>query len=1386
MIFRDRFERARALRDLMRPPSSERQRGFILNPYAFGGGGGSPPPPPPPTGGTVTALAHFFGGTQTISLDAPDEISAAGYWLRSGGTTWGNQVGVSPPFAGAGIADCGGSASGKWFESAGFTSTELNLGNGDFCIDFWIRYEQLLNTLLVFRGNPFYSWVWTMSGAGQVEFNATSTGASYDIVNSQPIHTPTVGVWYHYACTREGPNLRLFVNGALIATINIGTVSLWNSGGQIFLGQSITRHYISEFRLVKGAAIWTAAFTPPSTRYSNGRTEQTPADSQIFSLLKFNGASGSTTITDSALTPALTWTATAPAVVSTAQSKFGGSSLNPTGTDGKVTAPYNAAMVLGANDWTITAWAYPTATDQGFVFDWRSSFGFIIQTFSSIWQFLASTSGAAYEVNITSEVADWAPNAWNHLMMTRRGDVVRAYLNGKWIGSRRFTGTAFNPGVQYIVGGLASAFWFRGFVDEFAVIKGAGQWAHDTTAAVPTTAYLEAPSDAGVTVSLLHFNGTNGSTVLTDTAGKVWSRMGAPAISTAQSKFGGASLGLNGTTDYIAHPGCTDFEFSNGDWTVECFARSIDCATRFNCVFDFRGTDSSNNLQTGLAIYMGSTGDLRAYSSILQGQGGTVSNNTWHHIAVTRDGNTIRGFVDGVQAFTFTDTRVYTRNQLVIGQTIGGVQQTPAPTVAQYFSGHIDEVRITKGAALYRANFVPPTVEHPDPTMPFDAFLVELTSHLRFNGDNNATSFPDRRGIRWTPQGGAVVTTSQSKYGGGSLDLNGTDAYITAEDSTNWQPGTDEFTIEFFARRTSNVNGFYGMLSRDLASGWAPYLIACDVQGGNGQLKAYSTGAPGAWNPALSASTANNMPLNTWVHVAFVKYLGGRFRLFCDGVLVEEGLGVNTTLASPGENTHIGSRRLGVAPFPGQIDEFRYTRSARYLAAFTPPSAQFIDYSIDTVDAIGAGVALLLHLDGTNGSTVILDSGRAPKPIAVVGNAQISTAQSRFGGASLLLDGTGDAITAPNGSDFDLGSSSWTMECFVRLDPAISSNRVVFAKQQDALTVAPFACMLDHTGTLRIFTSNNGIGYQVALASSAGAVPFSTWTHIAFVRNGDIFSIYANGDRVGTATVAAGTLMVNSTPISVGGCANGDNSFQGHIDEVRITKGWARYTGARLTVPTAAFPDDAIRVTSLLHFEGSNGSQAILDSISGPIWTSLNGARVTNTTAKFGSTALELTASSNMYVKANESAAFGFGAEDFCMECWIYLAVGSPASTRYILDNRKSGGVGIGLGINSSGQLFVVDQTTTLIAGSTSLAAGAWHHVAVSRFGTTLRLLANGASEGTATFVRALNASCAPAIGATFIGTAPWNGHIDEVRFTKGAPIYTGAYTLPTARYPDA
>jgi len=209
-----------------------------------------------------------------------------------------------------------------------------------------------------------------------------------------------------------------------------------------------------------------------------------------------------------------------------------------------------------------------------------------------------------------------------------------------------------------------------------------------------------------------------------------------------------------------------------------------------------------------------------------------------------------------------------------------------------------------------------------------------------------------------------------------------------------------------------------------------------------------------------------------------------------------------------------------------------------------------------------ANVSLLLHGDGANGSTTIVDSSPSPKTVTAVGNAQISTAQSKFGGASIALDGSGDYLTVPNNADYAFGAADFTIEAWVYFGNLTTFSTI--ASTRDATNSV--------TGwTLGVNASEQPYFYTNAFDITGNALAQNTWYHIAAARAGSSLQMYVNGAQVGSTFTD--TKDYTNQTLSIGSTVGGSvQFFNGYIDDLRITKGIARYT-ANFTPPTAPFPD---------------------------------------------------------------------------------------------------------------------------------------------------------------------------------------------------------------------
>jgi len=224
-------------------------------------------------------------------------------------------------------------------------------------------------------------------------------------------------------------------------------------------------------------------------------------------------------------------------------------------------------------------------------------------------------------------------------------------------------------------------------------------------------------------------------------------------------------------------------------------------------------------------------------------------------------------------------------------------------------------------------------------------------------------------------------------------------------------------------------------------------------------------------------------------------------------------------------------------------------------------------------DPFFSDVELLLPMDGTNGSTTFVDESSNGFTVTANGNAQISTSESKFGGASAAIDGNGDWLEIADDPAFDL-TGDFTVECWFYPTSASGSFPRLWAfGTYNAANSMTLSFMNDGTAADgKIALDFNGPQYQ----SAAGLVAFDAWQHIAVVRSGSTVKVYLDGtERLSQGSLSAA--VQRSQPFIVGNLhgftGTTTAAFGGYIDDLRITSGTngARYTAA-FTPPAAPHP----------------------------------------------------------------------------------------------------------------------------------------------------------------------------------------------------------------------
>ncbi len=475
-----------------------------------------------------------------------------------------------------------------------------------------------------------------------------------------------------------------------------------------------------------------------------------------------------------------------------------------------------------------------------------------------------------------------------------------------------------------------------------------------------------------------------------------------------------------------------------------------------------------------------------------------------------------------------------------------GFTRTPTSTAA---SGiwTLREAEASKRAAAW------PDTRPDEGSDPFYSSVV-LLLHADGTGSAFVDSSPYARTI--TAVGGATQSTAQSKWGGKSLALNGSDANLSLPSSA--LAFTGDFVIEGWIYLISNPT-YSSIVETRASPSFADFVAGVYPIGGGHRLDFVTAGG------VRLTGSSTSVPLGSWSHFAFVRS-SGVISAYVDGVRDATQLSYSASI-SPASATALIGRNVDGNFINGYIDDLRITvGSARGYtgSTITVPTAAFPEGAAGS-DPFFSSVALLLHMEGS-GAT-FTDSSSVGRSITASGGSTQSTAQSRFGSKSWLSDGSGDHLTFGGGSTLTMGTGDFTIEMWLRL------NSYAQASLWESTPIGGsgsrstgFIWYIVSGGTVHVYHSGSNI-----LSTSSAIIPLSQWSHVALSRASGTTRMYVDGSQVASTASSYNDTAAGG---AIGAfCDGGSYSIDGYIDEVRVTRGVARYSGSTLTVPAAAFPD---------------------------------------------------------------------------------------------------------------------------------------------------------------------------------------------------------------------
>lgn len=831
---------------------------------------------------------------------------------------------------------------------------------GDFTIESWVYPTGSKTTADIIAGRWISGdrvWLLNFGATSNLVFQvngATLITYSFSI---------TYNTWYHVAVTRSGTTVTLWLNGVSVGTgtssynftsatrpLLIGRNGDSTDGTQDWLG------YMSNFRIVKGTAVYTSTFTPPQSilpAIANTQLLLNVINSANFIR---DSSPNNLTVTN---TGTATWVIQGPYNQIPTSGSSGAISFN--GSSQYLTVPSNAAFVFGTGDFTIEAWVYLAGGTTGTIFDNRTG----LTSTQPVFYFAASATVMGYYIGGTNFITSGSftfLNRWVHVALCRASGSTRMFFNGVQTGSTYADTTNYSASGTVGVGaaGYSAANKLNGYITNLRVVKGTGLYT--TTFNPPITPLTTTPS----TTSLL-LNASSSSNFTTDSSANNFT------VTNVGSATYIASSPLTGARQRTTSAGALEvldqfdeISFVPGSWTLSgsqgvtvgnssVFALPGDFTVEFffylssvpSTEIDFWESQTSTTFRI---LKRGSSSGLSydAYggTSYLIAADASIPTNQWNHVAVSRTGTTIQAYFNGTRTINQTDATSFgapTANYSVGCRAAG----------TNGLAGSISNFRLITGAGMYTGATIPvPTAPLGNVTgtqlllpTPYTggAFFDYSTNNFTVTKVSTPTSgsvspFTVNTPQRLTSTGILQVENDFDEVSllAGAIAFNGTNQYLNLGGQSAFAFSTGDWTIEAWIYIPAYA-GTFGVIydGRPLSTASTANYVNWGVLP-TGGLNYYTAAA----NPAITGGTIS---LNTWTHVALSR-VSSNTRMFINGVQTGSTYADSQTYTIGANRPTIGTD--GNSPlsagfiFNGYISNLRVLKgTGLYSGNFTPPQS---------------------------------------------------------------------------------------------------------------------------------------------------------------------------------------------------------------------------------------------------------------------------------------------------------------------------------------------------------------------------------------------------------------------------------------------------------------
>jgi hypothetical protein len=1085
-------------------------------------------------------------------------------------------------------------------------ANSITIGTNDFAIEGWIYATTITGSErgIVAIGNydaidtPNKLCVRILGATGKLNAWVRGTGTWSNI---QSTTTIVVNQWYHFAFVRSGTgtnNCKLYVNGVLEGQ---GTSTTSIPVDQIVVGRTYTatagEHFsghISNVRIVNGSPIYTANFNPPTSPLTAVTNTALIACHANRFIDRDNGT-GTVALT---LNGTLRISSFSPFLETDTTSGSGYFD----GSGDYLSIPGNSAFAFGTGgagtgDFCLEAWVYPntisTATFDRIVStsDYNGSgFDWTLNTNSSS----LFMSGTSYGIpNVITKT-------WNHIVYTRSSGVLRGFLNGVLVVYNASVTTNVSAVTELRIGVGYSGSHYNGYINGLRILKGSVPEAYQTSSTTTNTQIFTPPitSISAVTntqLLTLQERGAYNTVGFQDESEYQHIVTRPSGANVAQGTFSpfspsGWSVYLDGSATFTAPAGLVSAFAGWGGRTRtwECWIHRTSTATySMQCAYAavaangrwYIDITTNNKLEFGWTTSTSTQTSVVSTSTIPVG---------WVHLAVTVDSTnssatTIYLGING-SVETFTNNNLSTQTSTYGWNSIFGTGQYMAPV----FTGNFTSLRWSSNLR-YTSNYLLPSQ-----TFVNDAntlFLFGQQNRFIDQSANNYTVSISAGTPRVTPFSPFTPVAYDPQVHGGSSYFDGTGDYLSIVDNSAFTLANYNFCIELWIYPTASMGNYANFLGQ-----WANSTTNCAYTfrtsvSQNVQF-AYTTSGNGQAGTTVDGSA---LVISSWNHIVVCRN-GTTLSIFQNGVRTATHNISTNTISDSSRDQQIGFGTDGSA-ITGYMSNLRFvTGNSIY------------DPTLTTLRVPTTPLPLLdntsLLLNFTNAG--IIDS-TGKNVIETYGNAGVvTTAIKKYGTGSMYFDGTDDRLTNnANNPLISLGTGDFTIEGWVYANTVAGERGFL----QISDTVGGLKTSYTTGIHLALGPSPYRLNFNVGgtdVSSGSTYIAINTWYHIAATRSSGSVRLFINGTLVGGPTTL--TTDLTGQYICVGGYYNTSFLWNGNIDDLRITKGYARYTtgtGANagqmvftgtntLALPTKAHPDRGTTSTLATDLAAPSSVEALL------------------------------------------------------------------------------------------------------------------------------------------------------------------------------------------------